>query len=68
MTILFKRSPLAVEWLQQTLMSVVWPELPNTAAEAMCGEMPADWIELDNWAAGPTEREVWWRECGDGAC
>ena len=38
-----------------------FPELPDTAAEAMDGEMPSRWVSK-NWAAGPTLSEVFINE------
>ena len=37
----------------------------EAAAATMAGEMPCDAPASTNTAAGPTEREVWWREQED---
>ena len=40
-------------------------EHDEAAAATMAGEMPCDAPASTNTAAGPTEREVWWREQED---
>ena len=51
--------------LQRLLTSLLFPELPATAAEDMLGEMPTGWSPCRNLAEGPAESEIWWAEQAD---
>ena len=64
MTVLFAHEPRRA-CLHATLMPLVFGDLTDTAAQEMAGEMPIPSGLSDNWAAGPTESEVWWREVED---
>ena len=48
--------------LQRLMTSLLFPELPATAAETMLGEMPTVWYPCRNLAEGPAESEIWWAE------
>ena len=65
MTVCFTHNPQR-DWYHNVLLAITASDLPDTAAEAMEGEMPYRWDGGNNWAAGPTLSEVFQADEDDG--